>query len=145
AHNYSAPAGQFAQTIIERHIGEFLVKSIPVAFSSLSDFHASPTIISTRAFGTPLLRLESLFRSLYRWNLLFPLCALIWLLLLCWRRTRYLRIVQTMGAVVLLALYGLIITTLGAYTAYDYTRIHTAFDPLLTLVTWGSLLMGALL
>ena len=145
ADNNSTRAGEFAGAIIERHIGEFLLKTIPVAFFSLSDFHAASNILPNGALGTPLLRLESVFLFLYRWNALYPLCAAIWLFLLCWKRTRHLRIVQTMGAVVLIGLYGLIVTALGAYSSYDYTRIHTIFNPLLITVIWGSLLMGALL
>ena len=50
---------------------------------------------------------------------------------------------QVMGAVVLLALYGLVLTTLGAFDGYP--RHHIPFAPLLILVVWGILLTGALL
>lgn len=47
-----------------------------------------------------------------------------------------------MGTITLLALYGLVLTTLDGYT--DYTQLHTLFNPLLILITWGSLLAVSL-
>lgn len=45
-----------------------------------------------------------------------------------------------MGIVVLLVLYGIMVTTLGGYRSDDYMRVHTVFSPLLTLIIWGSVL-----
>lgn len=145
SHNYAAPVAQFSDAIIEHHPGEFLLKSVPVFFSSLTVYYRESSVAPTGPFGTPLLWLQMVFSALYEWNILFPPCALTWLLLLCWRRTRELCMVQAMGAVILLSLYGLIITTLSAYRGYDYVRIHTLFNPLLILVIWSSLLLAALL
>lgn len=50
-----------------------------------------------------------------------------------------------MGAVVLLALYGLIVTTLAGYRAIDYIRIYTVLGPLLFLTMGGTLLAPFLL
>ncbi|GAC1565793.1 MAG: hypothetical protein NVS3B14_04710 [Ktedonobacteraceae bacterium] len=130
--------------IIEHHPGQFLVKSVPVFFSSLTDYHEGSGVAPGGLFGPFLIWLQALFRALYRWNILFPPCALIWLFMLCLRRTRKFEMVQRMGVLVLLSLYGLISTTLGAYRGYDYMRIHTLFDPLMSLVIWGTLLTGAL-
>lgn len=143
--NGATPAGEFAVSIIEHHPEEFLVKSVPIFFSSLTVYYNESRVVPAGPFGPALLWLQSEFHALYKWNIYFPLCALAWLLLLCWRRTRRLCTVQIMGAVILLSLYGLISTTLGAYRGSDYMRIHTLFDPLLTLVVWGTLLVGALL
>ncbi len=143
--NGAALAGAYAQSIIERHPEEFLVKSVPVFFSSLTFYYNESRVVPAGPFGSSLLWLQSEFRALYKWNIFFPLCALSWLLLLCWRRTRHLRTVQAMVAIVLLSLYGLISTSLGAYRGFDYMRIHTLFDPLLILIVWGTLLAGALL
>jgi hypothetical protein len=143
--NDAALSGAFARSIIERHPGEFLVKSVPVFFSSLTVYYDESPVVPAGPFGSSLLWLQSEFHALYKWNIFFPPCAAIWLLLLCWKRTRHLRTVQAMGAVILLSLYGLITTTVGAYRGYDYMRIHTLFDPLLTLVIWGTLVIGALL
>jgi hypothetical protein len=143
--NYAALAGEYSQSIIEHHLGEFLVKSVPVFFSSLTIFSEDSRVVPTGPFGLPLAWLRSEFRALYQWNIYFPGCAMIWLLLVCWRKTRCLRLVQGMGAVVLLSFYGLVSTTLGAYRGYDYMRIHVTFDPLLILVIWGTLLTGVLL
>src|SRR5207244_4201973 len=80
---------------------------------------------------------------LYRLNIGFPLCAAAWIFLLCRRRTARLASVQAMGVLVLLVLYGIVVTTLAGYGSY--TRLQTPFDPLLILVLWGSLLGGLLL
>jgi hypothetical protein len=143
--DYAAPVGEFSHTIIEHHLGEFLIKSVPVFFSSLTDFHEESRIVPSGPFGLLLSWLQTEFRALYGWNILFPLCAAIWLLLICRRRTRQLDIVQKMGAIVLLSLYGLTTTTIGAYRGIDYMRIHILFDPLLILVIWGTFLTGVLL
>lgn len=143
--NGASPVGEFSQSIIEHHPGEFLLKSVPVFFSSLTVFSNESSIAPTGPFAPPLSWLDSVFRTLYALNILFPACALIWLLLLCWHQTRSLLPVQMMGVIVLLTFYGLISTTLGAYREVDYMRIHTLFDPLLTLVTWGTLLLAVIL
>jgi len=141
----AALAGQFSQWIIVHHPGEFFVKSVPVFFSSLTVFYEESGIARAGPFASPLLWLDGLFRTLYTWYFFFPACAAVWLLLLCWRKTRSLLMVQMMGAIVLLGLYGLVSTTLGAYRAYDFMRIHTLFDPLMTLVILGTLLQGTIL
>ena len=142
--NDAALAGTFSQSIISHHPVEFLVKSVPIFFSSLTVLYEESHIAPTGTYHTILTWLDSRFRALYQLNILFPVCAAIWLLLLFWKKTRSLILIQMTGAVVLLSLYGLISLTLGAYRGYDYMRIHTLFDPLLTLVIWGTLLLGAL-
>ena len=142
AHNYAALSGEYAQSIIEHHLGEFVVKSVPVAFSSLTVFYTESSIDANGPYGKYLLQLQAAFHIFYNANAFFPLCSLLWLVLLCWRRMRKMYMVQMMGAVILLSLYALIVTTAGAYSGVDYMRIHIPFDPLLTLVVWGSLLLG---
>ncbi len=141
--NHYALAGAYAQTIIEQHPVEFLAKSVPLALSSLPYFYYASQVALGGSFGTPLAWLQSVSSSLYGWNAFFPLCAAFWFLMLCWPRTACLRSVQAMGAIVLLTLYGLIITSLGGYQ--EYTRYHTPFNPLLIFVVWGTLLAGSLL
>jgi len=143
AHNYDGPAGAYAWATIEHHPGEFLIKSVPLALFSLSTYSYESQVAPTGPFGTPLLWLQTVSGSLYRWNRYFPLWAALWIFLLCWRRMRQLRIVRLMGVVVLLACYGLILTTLGGIEGY--TRLYTPFTPLLLLVVWGTPLCGALL
>jgi hypothetical protein len=151
-HNHYALAGEYGQAIITRHPGEFLAKSVSLAIESLTDFHI-PYVFSSLThsyslvqvddrgtFGPLLLWPQSVFGYLYGWNLCFPLCAVLWLLLLYRRRTRTLCSVQAMGAVVLLTIYGLILTTMGGIDGY--TRLHTPFNPLLILLVWGTLLSG---
>jgi hypothetical protein len=144
-YNNAALAGEFAKSTIEHYPVEFLAKSVLIFFSSLTVYYEKSHITPHAHFARYLTWLDTGFHALYKWNIFFPFCAMIWLLLLCSRRTRQLRIVQMMGVVVFLGLYGLISTTLGAYREYDYMRIHTPFDPLLILVIWGTVLIGALL
>jgi hypothetical protein len=140
----SIPAGQYSQWIILHHPFEFLLKSVPIFFSSLTDYYQESLILPAGPFGFPLIALQFAFRILYALNMLFTPCALIWLFLLCWKRTRHQREVQAMGAIILLICYGLAMGALGAYRGVDYMRIHILFDPLLTLVIWGTLLTGLL-
>lgn len=141
AHN-ALPAGSFARSILLHHPVEFLLKSVPFLFSSLVDYYDATRIPLAGPFDTPLNWFKALYRGLYVCNGAFPLCVLVWSVLLCWRRTRSQPVVMAMGAILLLALYALIVTTLGGYRPDDYMRVHIVFDPLLLLVIWGSLLMG---
>ena len=145
SRDYAAPASQFAQTIITHHPGEFVFKSVPVFFSSLTDYHQESRIAPNGPFGPFLTWIQDRFHTLYQWNILFLPCAMTWLFLLCWRRTRQLDAVQKMSTVLLLSFYGLIVTCFGAYRGGDYMRIHILFDPLLILVTWGTVAMGVML
>jgi hypothetical protein len=138
-------AGEFARSTLERHPVEFLVKSVPVFFSSLTVYYEEAQITPHSHFARYLTWWDAVFQKLYLLNICFPFCAEMWLVLLCWRRARQLRIIQMMGGVVLIALYGLVSMTLGAYRNYDYMRIHTIFDPLIILIVWGTFLGGAAL
>ncbi|HEY7416136.1 MAG TPA: hypothetical protein VH593_13160, partial [Ktedonobacteraceae bacterium] len=143
--NDAALAGTFAKSIIEHHPVEFLVKSVPVFFSSLTIYYRESSITPHAHFAHYLNWLDNKFQALYKWNIFFPPCALIWFLLLCWQWTRRFHTVQMMGVVVLLAFYGLIAMTLGAYRGFDYVRIHVTLDPLFILIIWGTFLIEALL
>ncbi|GAC1384678.1 MAG: hypothetical protein NVSMB33_13220 [Ktedonobacteraceae bacterium] len=145
ARDDASLAGAFARSTIEHHPVEFLLKSVPIFFSSLTVYYLESFVAPAGPFAPFLIWLQSEFSALYKWSIFFPLCVGIWLLLLCWRRTRQLVMVQMMGAIVLLSLYGAIITTLGAYRGYDYMRIRTLFEPLIILVIWGTFLAGTLL
>lgn len=142
AHGAS-PAGDYARSIIVLHPAEFLEKSVPILFSSLTVFSDESRVVPSGPFGAPLGWMQSAFRALYQVNSSFWACAVIWVLLLCWRRARAHLMVQGMGALVLLSIYGLISTTLGAYRGNDYMRIHVPFDPLLTTVIMGTILAGS--
>ena len=140
AHNFTA----FAIAIIVHHPGEFLLKSIPYTFSSLTYYFPAPQNPVPGLFYQPLTWLLSIHRVLYAGNVLLLPCALVWILLLCWRRTRSASFVRNMGLVVLITLYELFITTLGGYFDYDYTRFHTVFTPLIILTIWSLLFMSLL-
>lgn len=141
--NNDLPAGDFARAILVSHPVEFLLKSIPLFFPSLTAYYDSFRVTIPGPFDGFLNWLKSLHRMLYVSNGLFPLCALIWFLLLCWRKLRSQPLALEMGAIVLLVLYALVITVLGGYRLDDYMRVHIVFDPLLIFVVWGSLFLGA--
>ena len=134
-------AGRFAMSIILRHPIEFLLKSVPYFFASLTSYFDATRPNIPGPYDIPLSWLKSIHRWLYNINILFPFCAAFWSLLLFWRGFKARQTVQEMGAIVLLALYGLITTTLAGYRLDDYMRFHTVFDPLLILVIWGSILI----
>lgn len=137
ARDFARPAGEFARTIILRHPAEFLLKSVPYFFSSLTAYYPTPRSSLSGPFDDFLTWLLSLHRWLYASNALFPYCAFAWLFLLCWRRTRQKALIQEMGLIVLVALYALSITTLGGYYEHDYMRVHIIFQPLIILTIWG--------
>lgn len=145
ASNYATRSGEFAKQIILHHPVEFVLKSTPIFFSSLTDFHLQSTVQTDGPFGAPLKWLQNEFHAFYYYNILFPLCALIWILLMCIRKMRRHDMVQKMGAVVLLVLYGIIVTTLAAYRSIDYARIYTLLNPLLFLIIGGTFLAPFLL
>jgi hypothetical protein len=139
---YAPPAGEYAKKIILNHPGEFLFKSFPLYFSSLTDDYDVPYHIqsSPGPFYTPLSWLKTFHQVLYQLNAFFPACVVVWLLLLCWRPTALRPETLIMGVMTLLLVYGVIITTLAGYRADDYMRFHIVFDPLLILAIWGSFL-----
>jgi hypothetical protein len=141
--DYFLPAGTMARTIILHHPVEFLVKSLPLFPPSLTRYYDSTRPYIPGPFDEPLALMKSFDRILYRANVFFLLCIPLWLVLFCWRRWRSQQLPLEMGAIVLLAGYALIITTLGAYTIGDYVRVHIVFDPLLIFVVWGSIFLGA--
>lgn len=141
SRNHYALAAEYARFIIERHPVEFLAKSVPLALSSLlKSFSYESRVAPRGSFGGLLLWITAFYRFLYRLNIVYPVCAGIWLFLLFWRRTAGRRHVQAMGALVVISLYGLALTTVGGIDSY--IRLHTPFYPLLILTVWGSLLVA---
>lgn len=136
ANNW-ALAGDYSQAIVAHHPLEFLLDTIPVFFhSSNTNYYLRSRVSNHGPFAAPLLGLQGVYAYVYESNLLFPLFALFWIILLCWRRTSRLPVVEAMGAVVLVTLYGLILTSLGGYG--DYTRLHIPFDPMYLVVGVGT-------
>jgi hypothetical protein len=142
--NNAQQAAIFARRIILSHPLEFLVKSIPYLFSSLNSY-VPVTMQQQRQSGPFDGFIDVLFaaqRWLYAWNILYPFCALGWLVMLCFRSVRTQSTVQVMAWISLATLYALIITTLGGYFEQDYMRVHIVFDALLSLTIWGTLFCG---
>jgi hypothetical protein len=142
--NHWALAGDYANAIVEQHPVEFLLKTIPVVFTSSDSYYPSSQINLQGPLALPLFGLQKLSAGAYYWYRFFPFLAFLWFGLLFWRRTARSRAVEMMSAVALLALYDLVITSLGGYSSY--ARFHIVFDPLMMVVVLGSaLLAGALL
>lgn len=138
--NHWALADAYTTAIVEHHPIEYVLKTIPVTFSSLTAYEEDSIILPQGPFGKQLLILENTsFKAmvLYRF---FPVFALVWLGLLLWPRTKRSQRVEVMGALSLISLYELVLTTTGGYESYG--RLHTAFDPLMLVVIFGSLLLG---
>ncbi len=138
------PAGNFSRTIIIHHPVEFLLKSVPILFTSLTSYYDSSRASISGPLDKPLGVLKSIHRTLYSLNACFPLCVIVWFFLFCWQKTRSQLLVLEMGAIVFVALYALIITTVGGYRFDDYMRVHIVFDPLLIVIIWGSFLFAIL-
>jgi hypothetical protein len=137
-------AANYSQAIILHHPWEFFVKSIPYFFTSLYRYFPV-AIVQTFTPGPFDMIIQPLFavqRALYLTNILFPFCALLWLVLCCHPRTRYHFMVQAMGLIVLTVSYAVMMTTLGGYTENDYMRVHIVFDPLIMVTVWGTLGLG---
>lgn len=140
--NYAQASAHWAENIILHHPVEFLVKSIPPFFTSLYYYPPFSTPIAHGKFFSGINALLQVHVFLSITNILFLPCALIWIILCCHRKTRHIFSIQAMGLLALTVTYALIITTLGGYTDGDYLRVHVVFDPLITLVVWGSAGLG---
>jgi len=134
----------FARQIILAHPLEFLLKSVPYFLSSLTSY--VPVTVQQKRLPGPfdgfIHTLLSVQQWLYACNVLYPFCALVWLVLFCFRSARTQPAVQVMAWFSLATLYALTITTLGGYYTQDYMRVHIVFDPLLSLIIWGTLFCG---
>lgn len=136
--NHFAEMGAYARAIIKHHPIEYLRDSAPVAVTSLFDHYEFGRINVQRRAAKPLRVLLAASMIAYGLFLLFPVCAAWWLLnLLFMRRKRCRRRTELVGAVLLLALYDLTVTTLGSYD--EYARLHVGFDPLMLIVVVGSI------
>ncbi|GCE07141.1 hypothetical protein KDAU_44700 [Dictyobacter aurantiacus] len=138
--------GEFARAIILRHPLEFGLKTVPMLFASLNSYYpvstlpAPPGGVQHGWSAQVVNALLAFHRLLYACNILFPWCALLWLILLRWPRTRRLPLVQAMGLPSLTVLFAWTLTTLGGYFLSDLMRVHTVFDPLIILIVWGTIL-----
>lgn len=140
--NYWKLSGDYATSIVVHHPIEFFAHTVSVFFTS-SDAIYAYFVHTDGRFATPLSVLQITSVAVDRALRFFPLFVLIWGLLLCWGRTRKLRLVEVMGALVLLAFYDQWMTSIGAYS--DYMRFQEPFNPLRIIVIGGSILMGLVL
>jgi hypothetical protein len=140
--NYAQTSADWAKGIILHHPVEFLVKSVPYLFTTLYSYAPSSIPHIQGKYAGIFNLLLQIHIHLALMNILFPLCALIWLVLCCSRKTRHVFGVQAMGLLSLTIIYAMLITTLGSYADGEYARIHVVFDPLLSLVILGSLGLG---
>lgn len=139
ANNW-AISGQYANAVITTHPLEFGLKTIPLLFTSFNQLYAYESLDPQGHLYTPLRFIEVVSAGVQQSFRLFPFLVFVWFGLLFWRRTRRWRSMEMVWAIMLLAVYDLLLTSVGAYD--DYMRFHIPFDPLVTLVVWGSVLMG---
>ncbi|HLZ22772.1 MAG TPA: hypothetical protein VKQ30_11675 [Ktedonobacterales bacterium] len=127
-------------SIIARHPIEYLTKSIPIAGEVLTGTTSQSPILQNEPFADWLLPLDALSRVVMHSLLVFPLVALVWWVMLAWRHTHDQLVVPAMGALALVAFYGLALTSLGGYIFYP--RLRTPYGPLLIVVVWSSLVLS---
>ncbi len=139
AHDWKL-GGDYAFSVIAHHPVEFFLHTIPILLTSSMEYNAFSHISPHGPFLLPLLSIHSLSGHVYKSYQLFPLFALFWVVLLLHRRTRMLRLVEAIGVVLFLAVYDLLLTSLGGFV--EYWRLHIPFDPLVTVVIWGTLGMA---
>lgn len=137
-NNFSV-MGDYARSVILHHPAQFLADSVPLAFNSLYDPYQFGGINVYRRLAKPLKVLLNFSTLDYALYLLFPLCAAGWLIVLLRRprRSGERRRAEMAGALTLLALYDLAVTTVGSYG--EYGRLHLGFDPLMLIVVVGSI------
>lgn len=137
-HHYWKLSGEYASSIILHHPLEFAIDTLPVLFTSSKGYSSAAPIQAQGPFAGPLAALDAVSGDVYRTYQAFLLFVALWGGLLLWRRTRRLLAVEMMGAITLLAFYELVVTSVGGYV--QYWRLHIPFDPLMTLVIWGTVL-----
>ena len=138
--DHYALAGDYALAIIEGHPLEYLWHSVLLARDSLAT-----TELFRPAPHTPAIdALQWLASAIMRSLVWFPLLALLWWVVAARPRDDLSAVgresAEMMGALALVAFYGLAITTVVGYIYYG--RLHTPFDPLLIAVVWGSALLA---
>jgi hypothetical protein len=138
--NYWAVPDAYATSIVQQHPIEFIMKTVPIFFSSLTQHYHESQVIAQGPFGNELVTLENLSQKSILLYQLFPLFALIWLVLLFWPRTARSRQVEMLAALSLIGLYELVLIATGGYEAY--ARLHTPFNPLMLVVICETLLLG---
>jgi hypothetical protein len=151
--NHAALAGAFGLAVIEHHPLQFFAREIPLVVTSGSFAYTADepttilTVLPNGPFGAPLQALASLSAAIYWSYEAFLAVVALWIARALWCRIRHApapRFVRglgeprAMGAVLLLGVYGLGITTLAAYG--DYARIRSCFQPLLLVAVWATAL-----
>ncbi|HLW03662.1 MAG TPA: hypothetical protein VKT82_33760 [Ktedonobacterales bacterium] len=138
--NYWALPDAYDNSIVEHHPIEFVMNTVPIFFSTLDAYYAESRLDAKGPFGNELVLLDNISLKTVLLYQLFPFFALVWLVLLFWRRTARSLLVEMMAALSLIGLYELVLIASGGYEAY--ARLHSAFNPILTVVVCGSVLLA---
>ncbi len=138
--HYWTLGGEYASAIILHHPLEFAIDTLPLLVTSSKSYSPGSPILAQGPFAAPLNALQAVSGDVYRTYEIFLLFVALWAVLLVWRRTRRLLMVEIMGTVMLLAFYELVVTSVGGYV--QYWRLHIPFDPLMTLIIWGTVLVS---
>ena len=143
ANNFNM-MGSYARAIILRHPLAFVEHSIPLAFRSLYNMYAFANYRPAGRFAGALHAIEIFSAVVYPIFMLFPICAIVWVVLLWrWRHAprRQQFVAEAVCALSLLAVYDLAVTTLASYN--EYARLHMDFNPLMLAVVIGSIFLLA--
>lgn len=141
ARDHFALAAAYSSSIIKAHPVEFIADTLPILVTTLAPTYLYSPIAGQGHFGPELSLASKLFVLLHDVLLFFPLLALALVWLLLRRQTRTLPLVQTAAGIALLVAYDVAMTSFGNYT--DYGRMHAPVDPLMLLLVWGGVLLGA--
>jgi 4-amino-4-deoxy-L-arabinose transferase-like glycosyltransferase len=154
ARNHYALTKAYAVAIIMHDPVAFLLHSTRLAVVTLPDHDLFMVSARNRLFGLPLAferdgpfaiplaLLQACAGVEYGVYLLFPICVVVWGLMLIRPGTGSRHAAEVMGVLVLLALYDIVLVALGGYSSYG--RLHAPVLPLLTAVVWGSILVGGM-
>ncbi len=164
--DHFALAGRYAESIILRHLGEFLSKSWALGVHTLHTAYPFHTFTPTGPLAPALLWLDGFSATtLGQMYWLLVLAPFWWAIvalgviaarvtparrllqqerLMGWSARlnaivspqRLIEMAELFGALALLAVYDWALTTLGGYVYFE--RLHAPFDPLLMIIVYGS-------
>ncbi len=140
AANNWALADAYTTAIVKAHPLEFVLKTIPLLFTTSNEYFERSFIASQGPFAAPLFLLRWFSLGTLMLSQFFPYLALFWLGLLCWRWREHSPLREGMAALSFVGLYELAVISAGGYS--DYSRLHVAFEPVMLVVVCASLLLG---
>jgi hypothetical protein len=134
--NHYELAGTFARAVITRDPLKYLQMSVEVAIAHTAEFDPQfATTTRGAPFDKGLLVLKYMASARYFVFSLIPAVGLVWLVAPLLRRRG--DVLDALGPVALIVLYGTLITALGGF--FEYGRYHIVFLASSVALTWGTL------